>query len=52
MFKMIDADNSGQITLEELKTGLGKVGSNLLDSEINGLMEAVSLHFKFTSGTF
>ena len=49
MFKMIDADNSGQITLEELKIGLEKVGSNLKDSEINGLMQAVSLHFKFIS---
>ncbi|XVF07481.1 hypothetical protein REPUB_Repub06bG0142900 [Reevesia pubescens] len=43
MFKMIDADNSGQITLEELKTGLEKVGSNLKDSEINGLMQAADI---------
>ncbi|XVE96228.1 hypothetical protein REPUB_Repub02eG0203800 [Reevesia pubescens] len=43
MFKMIDADNSGHITLEELKTGLEKVGSNLKDSEINGLMEAADI---------
>lgn len=43
MFKMIDADNSGNITLEELKIGLGKVGSKLKDSEINGLMQAVCL---------
>ncbi|MBA0596664.1 hypothetical protein Gorai_013474, partial [Gossypium raimondii] len=39
MFKMIDADNSGNITLEELKIGLEKVGSKLKDSEINGLMQ-------------
>ncbi|KAL3642770.1 Calcium-dependent protein kinase 20 [Castilleja foliolosa] len=40
MFKMIDVDNSGHITLEELKTGLEKVGANLKDSEIVGLMQA------------
>jgi calcium-dependent protein kinase len=43
MFKMIDSDNSGHITLEELKTGLQRVGANLMDSEINALMEAVSI---------
>lgn len=42
MFKMIDVDNSGQITLEELKNGLERVGSNLKDSEITNLMQAVS----------
>lgn len=42
MFKMIDTDNSGNITVEELKVGLEKVGANLKDSEINGLMQAVS----------
>lgn len=42
MFKMIDADNSGHITLEELKTGLEKVGANIKDSELAGLMQAVS----------
>lgn len=39
---MIDTDNSGQITLEELKRGLERVGANLKDSEISGLMRAVS----------
>ncbi|XP_071690517.1 calcium-dependent protein kinase 20-like isoform X1 [Rutidosis leptorrhynchoides] len=43
MFKMIDADGSGQITLEELKKGLEKVGANLKDSEINQLMEAADI---------
>lgn len=42
MFRMIDTDNSGQITLEELKNGLERVGSVLKDSEITWLMEAVS----------
>lgn len=43
MFKMIDADNSGQITFEELKAGLKRVGANLKESEIYALMEAVSV---------
>jgi calcium-dependent protein kinase len=42
MFKMIDTDNSGHITFEELKVGLKKVGANLQESEIMALMEAVS----------
>jgi calcium-dependent protein kinase len=42
MFKMIDADNSGQITFEELKVGLEKIGAKLKESEIYALMQAVS----------
>lgn len=42
LFKMIDTDNSGQITYEELKAGLERVGAKLKDSEILALMEAVS----------
>lgn len=42
MFKMIDIDNSGHITMEELKIGLEKVGAKLKESEITTLMEAVS----------
>ena len=41
MFKMIDTDNSGQITFEELKAGLKKFGANLKESEIYDLMQAV-----------
>ncbi|OMO51931.1 hypothetical protein CCACVL1_29488 [Corchorus capsularis] len=41
MFKMIDVDNSGHITLEELKNGLERVGANLKDSEISHLMQAI-----------
>jgi len=43
MFKMIDADNSGQITFEELKVGLKKVGANLQESEIYALMQAADV---------
>ncbi|XP_027363169.1 calcium-dependent protein kinase 1-like isoform X2 [Abrus precatorius] len=43
MFKMIDTDNSGQITFEELKAGLKRVGANLKESEIYDLMQAVSI---------
>ncbi|KVH88363.1 hypothetical protein Ccrd_024012 [Cynara cardunculus var. scolymus] len=40
LFKMLDTDNSGTITFEELKQGLRKVGSNLMESEIKELMDA------------
>lgn len=43
MFKMIDADNSGQITFEELKAGLKRVGANLKESEIYDLMKAADV---------
>lgn len=52
MFKMIDVDNSGQITLEELKNGLERVGSNLKDSEIIDLMQAVSVQWLTSEGPF
>ncbi|KAK6228462.1 hypothetical protein SCA6_000802 [Theobroma cacao] len=43
MFKMIDTDNSGQITFEELKAGLKRVGANLKESEIYDLMKAADV---------
>ncbi|KAJ0025622.1 hypothetical protein Pint_07726 [Pistacia integerrima] len=43
LFKMIDTDNSGTITLEELKAGLKRVGSQLMESEIKTLMEAADI---------
>lgn len=43
MFKMIDTDNSGTITFDELKDGLNRVGANLMESEIRGLMEAADI---------
>ncbi|KAF8405795.1 hypothetical protein HHK36_007872 [Tetracentron sinense] len=43
LFKMIDTDNSGTITFEELKNGLEKVGSELVESEIKALMDAADI---------
>ncbi|XP_062014964.1 calcium-dependent protein kinase 34 [Rosa rugosa] len=40
MFKSIDTDNSGTITLEELKQGLAKQGTKLSEHEAKQLMEA------------
>ncbi|OIW01467.1 hypothetical protein TanjilG_19393 [Lupinus angustifolius] len=43
MFKMIDTDNSGQITFDELKAGLKRVGANVKESEIYDLMQAADI---------
>ncbi|PON75737.1 B3 domain-containing protein [Parasponia andersonii] len=40
MFKGMDTDNSGTITLEELKQGLAKQGTKLSEIEVKQLMEA------------
>lgn len=40
---MIDTDNSGTITFEELKAGLKRVGSELMESEIKSLMDAADI---------
>ncbi|ONK78533.1 uncharacterized protein A4U43_C02F19830 [Asparagus officinalis] len=40
MFKGMDTDNSGTITLEELKQGLTKQGTKLSEMEVKQLMEA------------
>lgn len=43
LFKMIDTDNSGSITFDELKEGLRRVGSELMESEIKDLMDAADI---------
>ncbi|KAK2987928.1 hypothetical protein RJ640_003406 [Escallonia rubra] len=49
LFRMIDTDNSGTITFEELKHGLKRVGSELMESEIKALMNAVHILSSITS---
>ena len=39
----MDADNDGIVSYEELKTGLAKLGSQLVESEMKMLIEAVSI---------
>lgn len=51
MFKSMDTDNSGTITLEELKQGLAKQGTKLSEYEVKQLMEAVSLLCLFPLNT-
>ncbi|XP_008805014.1 calcium-dependent protein kinase 3-like isoform X1 [Phoenix dactylifera] len=41
MFKMMDTDNDGVVSYEELKNGLAKFGSHLVESEVQTLIEAV-----------
>ncbi|XP_023890107.1 calcium-dependent protein kinase SK5 isoform X1 [Quercus suber] len=43
LFKMLDTDNSGTITFDELKEGLKRVGSELMESEIKDLMDAADI---------
>ncbi|XP_052175724.1 calcium-dependent protein kinase 26-like [Diospyros lotus] len=43
LFKMLDTDNSGQITFEELKAGLKRYRADLKESEIYDLMQAADV---------
>ena len=43
MFALMDTDDDGKVTFEELKAGLRKVGSQLADPEIRLLMDVVSI---------
>nr|VDD33092.1 unnamed protein product [Brassica oleracea] len=43
LFKMIDTDNSGTITFEELKDSIRSVGSELVESEIQELLQAADV---------
>ncbi len=43
MFKMMDSDYSGSISFEELKEGLKKVGSILIEEDIRQLMDAADV---------
>ncbi|KAK8963606.1 Calcium-dependent protein kinase 30 [Platanthera guangdongensis] len=43
MFRLMDADDDGKITFEELKAGLQKVGSQLAEEEMKMLMEAADV---------
>ena len=52
MFKGMDTDDSGTITLEELRQGLAKQGTRLSEYEVQQLMEAVRLFLLFLCAIF
>ncbi|XP_047325327.1 calcium-dependent protein kinase 10-like isoform X2 [Impatiens glandulifera] len=43
MFSLMDTDNDGKVTFEELRTGLKKVGSKLAEPEIKLLMDVADV---------
>jgi calcium-dependent protein kinase len=43
MFMKMDTDGDGIVSVEELKTGLQNFGSQLAESEVQMLIEAVSI---------
>lgn len=43
MFALMDTDNDGKVTFDELKTGLRKVGSQLAEPEMKLLMDVVRI---------
>lgn len=43
MFNLMDTDNDGKVTYEELKAGMRKVGSQLGESEIRLMMEVADV---------
>ncbi|KAI7998274.1 Calcium-dependent protein kinase 13 [Camellia lanceoleosa] len=47
-FRKIDTDNDGIVSIEELKVGLQKLGSQLAESELQMLIEAVDTNGKRT----
>ncbi|EMS62953.1 Calcium-dependent protein kinase 13 [Triticum urartu] len=42
MFKAMDTDNDGIVSCEELKSGIAKFGSHLVESEVQMLIEALT----------
>ncbi|KAJ8640904.1 hypothetical protein MRB53_017598 [Persea americana] len=44
MFKMMDTNSKGNITLEELKVGLQKIGQQVPDPDVQMLMEAADVN--------
>mmetsp|Transcript_24291 Transcript_24291/g.46098 ORF Transcript_24291/g.46098 Transcript_24291/m.46098 type:complete len:523 (+) Transcript_24291:185-1753(+) len=43
MFKAFDRDNSGTITMQELKEGLKKMGNPLTEQEVDGVMAQIDI---------
>jgi calcium-dependent protein kinase len=48
MFKSMDSDSSGTITVDELRRGLANKGTKLSEAEVQQLMEAVRIRIIYT----
>lgn len=44
MFKQMDSDNDGVVSIEDLKAGSRNLGSQLAESEVQMLIEAVRIY--------
>lgn len=51
MFALMDTDDDGKVTFDELKTGLRKVGSQLAEAEMKLLMDVVIIMLLLCSFT-
>jgi calcium-dependent protein kinase len=49
MFNKMDTDNDGIVSIEELKAGLRDFSTQLAESEVQMLIEAVHISFPSTS---
>lgn len=52
MFNKMDTDNDGIVSIEELKAGLRDFGTQLAESEVQMLIEAVHIYIPSTSHYF
>lgn len=50
MFTLMDTNNDGKVTYQELRAGLRKVGSQLAEPEMKMLMDVVNSRYSFVIG--
>lgn len=51
-FQLMDVDNKGKVSLDQLRNGIQKLGQQIPDPDLQILMEAVSINFCFTNLSF
>lgn len=44
IFEMVDSDNNGNLTFEELRDGLHKIGHHVTDPDVQMLLDTVSVY--------
>lgn len=51
-FQLMDVDNKGKVSLDQLRNGIQKLGQQIPDPDLQILMEAVSINLCFTNLSF